>query len=156
MVKNLSANAGDVGNTGSILGSGRSLEEEMMAHSSILAWKIPWTEEPVGLQPTGLQESDTAEQLHTPTDVPGAKLVMCFSLFQTGLFGIHLILPPPILFQANPLYSLPFHSGSTNAHLSPACEPCSLPYLTPSTSLLSFPSLIPSDDQEQHLFLFSP
>ena len=31
------------------------LEKEMAAHSSILAWKIPWTEEPGGLQFTGLQ-----------------------------------------------------------------------------------------------------
>ena len=29
------------------------LEEEMAAHSSILAWRIPWTEEPGGLQSTG-------------------------------------------------------------------------------------------------------
>ena len=32
-----------------------SLEKEMATHSSILAWSIPWTEEPVGLQSTGLQ-----------------------------------------------------------------------------------------------------
>ena len=31
------------------------LEEEMATHSSILAWKIPWTEEPSGLQSIGLQ-----------------------------------------------------------------------------------------------------
>ena len=31
------------------------LEKEMAPHSSILAWEIPWTEEPVGLQSTGLQ-----------------------------------------------------------------------------------------------------
>ena len=35
------------------------LEKEMAIHSSILAWKIPWTEEPGGLQSTGSQESDT-------------------------------------------------------------------------------------------------
>ena len=32
------------------------LEKEMATHSSILAWKIPWTEEPVRLQSMGLQE----------------------------------------------------------------------------------------------------
>ena len=32
-----------------------SLEEEMATHSSILAWRIPWTEEPGGLQSTGSQ-----------------------------------------------------------------------------------------------------
>ena len=34
------------------------LEKEMATHSSILAWKIPWTEEPGRLQSLGLQESD--------------------------------------------------------------------------------------------------
>ena len=37
------------------------LEKEMAAHSSILAWKIPWTEEPGRLQSMGLKESDTTE-----------------------------------------------------------------------------------------------
>ena len=32
-----------------------SLEKEMATHSSILAWRIPWTEEPGGLQSMGLQ-----------------------------------------------------------------------------------------------------
>ena len=31
------------------------LEKEMATHSSILAWRIPWTEEPRGMQPTGSQ-----------------------------------------------------------------------------------------------------
>ena len=35
----------------------------MATHSSILAWRIPWTEEPGGLQSMGLQESDTTEWL---------------------------------------------------------------------------------------------
>ena len=35
------------------------LEKEMATHSSILAWKIPWTEEPGGLQSLGLQKSRT-------------------------------------------------------------------------------------------------
>ena len=43
MVKNPPAKAGDMG---SIPGSGRSLEKGMATHSSILAWEIPWTEEP--------------------------------------------------------------------------------------------------------------
>ena len=34
------------------------LENEMATHSSILAWRIPWTEEPGGLQSMGLQKSD--------------------------------------------------------------------------------------------------
>ena len=55
MAKNLPANAGDVGDSGSIPGLGRPLEEGMATHSSILAWRIPWTEEPGGLQSIALQ-----------------------------------------------------------------------------------------------------
>ena len=47
-VQNLAANAGD-GETGSIPRSGKSPEEEMATHSSILAWEILWSEEPGGL-----------------------------------------------------------------------------------------------------------
>ena len=43
------------------LGGENPLKEEMATHSSILAWRIPWTEEPGGLQFVGLQESDTTE-----------------------------------------------------------------------------------------------
>ena len=55
MVKNLAANARDIRDAGSIPGSGRSPEEEMATHSSILAWEIPQTEELGRLQPLGLQ-----------------------------------------------------------------------------------------------------
>ena len=41
------------------LGQEDSLEKEMATHSSILAWEIPWTEEPGGLQTMGLQKSWT-------------------------------------------------------------------------------------------------
>ena len=37
----------------------------MATHSSILAWRIPWTEELGGLQSTGRKESDTTERLHS-------------------------------------------------------------------------------------------
>ena len=50
VISNPSANAGDSRGTGLILGSGRSLKKEMATHSSILAWRMPWTEEPSGLQ----------------------------------------------------------------------------------------------------------
>ena len=40
------------------LGQEDPLEKEMAAHSSILAWEIPWTEEPVRLQSVGSEESD--------------------------------------------------------------------------------------------------
>ena len=38
------------------LGQEDPLEEQMTTHSSILAWRIPWIEEPGGLQSIGLQE----------------------------------------------------------------------------------------------------
>ena len=46
------------------LGREDRLEKEMATHSSILAWRIPWTEELGGLQSTSRKESDTTEQLH--------------------------------------------------------------------------------------------
>ena len=48
-VKNLPVNAGDKRDMGLIPGSGRSLGEEMVHYSSILAWRILWIEEPGGL-----------------------------------------------------------------------------------------------------------
>ena len=41
------------------LGQEDPLEKEMAIHSSILAWRIPWTEDPVGLQSMGSQKSQT-------------------------------------------------------------------------------------------------
>ena len=41
------------------LGREAPLEKEMAAYSGILAWEIPWTEEPGGLQSIGLQKSQT-------------------------------------------------------------------------------------------------
>ena len=41
------------------MGGEDPLEEEMATHSSFLAWKISWTEEPDGLQSTGLQKNQT-------------------------------------------------------------------------------------------------
>ena len=53
MVKNLAANAGDAEMRVQSLGGEDPLEEGMTTHSSILAWRIPWTEEPGGLQSVG-------------------------------------------------------------------------------------------------------
>ena len=55
MVKNPLANAGNIRNMGSICGIEHLLEKEMATHSSILAWRIPWTEEPSRLQSIGSQ-----------------------------------------------------------------------------------------------------
>ena len=56
VVKNLPASARDSGD----MGQKDSLKEEMATHSTILAWKIPWIEEPGGLQFMD-PESDTTE-----------------------------------------------------------------------------------------------
>ena len=46
------------------LGREDPLEKEMAIHSSILAWKIPWTEEPGSYSPWGRKELDMTERLH--------------------------------------------------------------------------------------------
>ena len=55
MVKNPPANAGDIRDSVRSLGQEDPLEEGLATHSSILAWKIPWTEEPGWLQSMYLQ-----------------------------------------------------------------------------------------------------
>jgi len=71
MVKNLPA----VQETGvQSLGQEDPLEKEMATHSSILAWRIPWTVDPGGLySPQGHKELDTTEQLtlaYTVCEIP--------------------------------------------------------------------------------------
>ena len=65
VVTNLPAKAGNVRDAGLIPGLEDPLETGMATHFSILAWKIPWTEEPGRLQSMGSQELDTTE--HTCT-----------------------------------------------------------------------------------------
>ena len=57
MVKNPPANAGDMGQ--------EDLKKEMATHFCILAWRIPWTEEPSRLQSMGSQKSRTQLSTHT-------------------------------------------------------------------------------------------
>ena len=58
------------------LGPEDPLEMEMATHSSILAWRIQWTEKPGGYSPWGCKESDTTEQLtHTHKQTSG--LLIC-------------------------------------------------------------------------------
>ena len=70
--KKSSFNAGDLGSS---LGQEDSLEKGMATHSSILVWRIPWTEEPGGLQSTGLQRlrhnsaTNTSTFISIPTQV---------------------------------------------------------------------------------------
>ena len=64
VVKNLPANAGNTRGAGLILGWDNPLEKGMATHSSVLTWRIPWMEEPVGHSPWGCKELDTTEWLH--------------------------------------------------------------------------------------------
>ena len=92
--KNLPARGGDIRDTSSIPGSGRSPGEGNGNRSSILAWKIPWTEEPAELQSIGLQRvgHKRGDLAHT-----------CTLLWRAGLcFGREMI----------SLRTLVRHSGS--------------------------------------------
>ena len=51
-------------------------EEAMAPHSSTLAWKIPWMEEPGGLSPWGRTESDRTERLHFHFSFPALEKEM--------------------------------------------------------------------------------
>ena len=67
MVKNLPANAGDTETQETFvqsLGQEDAPEEEMGTHTSILAWKIPWTEEPGRVQFMGHKEPHTYIHLY--------------------------------------------------------------------------------------------
>ena len=57
MVKYLPVNAGVIRDMSSVPGSGISPEEHVAVHSSVLAWRIPWTEEPGGRQSVGSQRA---------------------------------------------------------------------------------------------------
>ena len=63
VVKNLLANAGDVETPVPSLGQKEPLEEGTTTHSSILAWKIPWTESLMGYSSQDCKEMDITEQL---------------------------------------------------------------------------------------------
>ena len=64
-------NAGDLG---SIVGREDLLEKEMATHSSILAWRIPWMEEPDGLQSVG---SQSQKRLSDFTSLENEKKLKC-------------------------------------------------------------------------------
>ena len=59
------------------LGQEEPLEKGMATHSSILAWRIPWTEEPGGLQSWGCKELDMTERIRTHTHTPVPQRQHC-------------------------------------------------------------------------------
>ena len=69
VVKNPPANAKDIRGEGSVPGLGRSPGGGHATHSSILAWRIPWTEEPGRLQFIGSLKSDMTERLSTHSGI---------------------------------------------------------------------------------------
>ena len=64
VVKNLPTKAGDLRTQVPSLGQEDPLEKNTAIHSSILAWRIPWTEEPGGLQSTGHRDGHDLAHTH--------------------------------------------------------------------------------------------
>ena len=64
-----------------ILGREDLLEKEMATHSSILAWKIPWTEEPGSLQSMGLQRVEHNRVVSLSLALLGINLFLSLSTF---------------------------------------------------------------------------
>ena len=101
-------NSGDLGliprsGRSSVEGNGNPLQysclgKEMATHSSTLAWKIPWTEEPVSYSPWGCKESDTTEQLHFVSFLSIDKLFVKDKLqivsliFRINSYGLRMFL----------------------------------------------------------------
>ena len=59
----------------------------MAPHSSTLAWKIPWTEEPSRLQSMGREESDTTERLHFQFHALEEEMATCSSVLAWRISG---------------------------------------------------------------------
>ena len=78
VVKNPPANAGDIRSCVRSLGWEDPLKEGMATHSSILVWRIPWTEDPVGLQSIALQR----------VRHDGSDLVCTHAYLQKSIFQI--------------------------------------------------------------------
>ena len=92
------------------LGREKPLEKEVVTHSAILAWRIPWTEDPGGLKSMGSQESDTIQQLshqyHSQLmaqnpNFPQICESLCFDKVNILLFIVSIILA---LFLVSHLY----------------------------------------------------
>ena len=84
----------NVGNPGSILSQEDPLEKGIATHSCILAWKIPWTEEPGGPQPMGLQRvghDGVTKHTHTHTHTHTHGLYDTHQASVTPSKGLRLI-----------------------------------------------------------------
>ena len=91
------------------LGQKDSLEEGMATHSSILAWKIPWIEEPGGLESMGFKRvrCDWSNRAHTQdfieTKTAGSAECLLLSL-DTGLTILHIVLLGITSFYPHPTF----------------------------------------------------
>ena len=111
-VKNPSANVGDIKDTGSIPGLGRSPGGGHGNHSRILAWRIPWTEEPGRLQSTGLQrvrhDRINLARMHTGFPLEFFDFLLSSALWWASLV-VQLVKNPPAM-QETPVQSLGWES----------------------------------------------
>ena len=68
------------------------LEEDMATHSIILVWRIPWTEEPGGLQSKGAQKDTTGATYHTPTHPKNSVNWHVLEIKRSVLWKGHILL----------------------------------------------------------------
>ena len=108
-----------------LLGWEDPLEKEMANHSSILAWKIPWMEEPGRLQSIGLEELDTTSQLNN-NNHPKIYHLSHFNSVDLSTFTL-LCKQPPRPF---PFCKAKLHGHSTTV---PLCQP--FPHILLSASI---------------------
>ena len=87
VVKNPPASAEGVRDSGSTLGQEDPLEEEMVTHSTILAWKVPWTEKPGGLQSMGSVRHNWATKQQQQINLGGGlrSRVLMIPLWQVSV-----------------------------------------------------------------------
>ena len=91
------ASVGDARDLVWSLGWEDPLEKEMATHSNSLAWKIPWAEEPGGLQSMGTQESDVIEGLSTHTHTHAHTYLRYIYHIWVAVSLIYIIYEPKIL-----------------------------------------------------------
>ena len=68
------------------------LQKEVATHSSILAWRIPWTEEPGGLESMGWQESDTTQQLNKLNELKIHNIMSWLYIHHDKIMTINLVI----------------------------------------------------------------
>ena len=93
---------------GSVPVLGRSPGGGMATHSSILAWRIPWAEEPGGYSPVGCKELDTTKV----TEHADTRLCKCHRRHLQNIFVISKRNPMPVSYHTTP------PSSSVTTHLS--------------------------------------